>query len=1030
MKKLLLLPLLLLPCTLLAQAPFITTWKTNNPGPSNNNQIMIPTAGGGYNYDVYWERVGDPTVNGSLTGLTGNVTITFPSVGTYRVEISGAFPHIYFNGGGDRQKILNIEQWGDIEWRSMQNAFRGCSNMTYNATDAPDLSMVTDLSGMFSDAVLFNGEIGNWDVSNVTTMGAPISWPYPLGGFGMFQGATSFNQYINDWDVSNVTNTTAMFGDASSFNQDLGAWDVCNVIIMAYMFANASSFNQGIGEWNVINVDDLSGLFSGAISFNQDIENWDVSGVSKMRAMFLNAASFNQNIGGWNVSNVSHMDFMFSGATSFNQDIGNWNVGNVSNLSSVFQDALSFNKDLSNWNVSDATNLSDMFRNAVSFNQNIGAWDVGNVSNLSGIFSGAILFDQPIGAWNVSNVTDMRSSFSGSSSFNQDIGEWDVSSVIYMGGWFSEEGMFSGATAFNQNLSNWDVSNVIDMGDMFQGAGLSPCNYESLLEGWSQLDLRPNVSFHGGSSRYGIGTPAEAARLSIIDNFGWTITDGGAVQHVSIAAEDISCHGLTDGNISIVAYGGQGDWDYSIDGGFNYQPQPTFNGLAAGSYAVQVWDADGGCGITGSAVIAEPDTLLLGLSATGAGCHGEATGSVSAIGSGGTGFLQYSINGQPYDWTGSFTALPVGNYTVSVMDGNACESSASIEVTQPTPLTAVQQVNHVQCRNGNDGAVTLAVDGGTATYQYEWEPPVGSGPAATGLPSGIYTTTVTDANGCTASQTVTVTEPEPLDVPLCLITVDSTSQYNIIVWEKPVSAEIDSFYVYREITQNNYQRIGAVPYEDDGRYHDFDANPNETSYRYRIAALDTCGVESSLSPFHNSIHLQSLGNGNLQWSLYAIAGQPNPVDFYRVYRDDNSNGNFLPISTTVPGGNSTYTDVNFSSYPNASYVVDVAWDLSCDPNRVLTTTRSNRYTGQFPVGVSGGGATDFTLFPNPASHMLTILLPENAPRTELVLRNMLGQDIHRSPVAAGRNELPLHGIAAGVYMVQVGNSTQRLIIAN
>jgi hypothetical protein len=95
-------------------------------------------------------------------------------------------------------------------------------------------------------------------------------------------------------------------------------------------------------------------------------------------------------------------------------------------------------------------------------------------------------------------------------------------------------------------------------------------------------------------------------------------------------------------------------------------------------------------------------------------------------------------------------------------------------------------------------------------------------------------------------------------------------------WEKPVSAEIDSFYVYREITQNNYQRIGAVPYEDDGRYHDFDANPNETSYRYRIAALDTCGVESSLSPFHNSIHLQSLGNGNLQLEPLCDSGAAEP----------------------------------------------------------------------------------------------------------------------------------------------------------
>src|SRR5690606_450658 len=82
--------------TLKAQSPFITVWKTDNPGTSGADQITIPTVEAGYNYDVHWASVADPTtVLGSLTGQTGDVTITFPAAGMYEVTITGDFPRIY-----------------------------------------------------------------------------------------------------------------------------------------------------------------------------------------------------------------------------------------------------------------------------------------------------------------------------------------------------------------------------------------------------------------------------------------------------------------------------------------------------------------------------------------------------------------------------------------------------------------------------------------------------------------------------------------------------------------------------------------------------------------------------------------------------------------------------------------------------------------------------------------------------------------------------------------------------------------------
>ncbi len=270
--------------------PFITTWRTT----SANESITIPTTGTGYNYSIDW---GDGTTE---SGLTGNASHSYATADTFTVEISGDFSRIYFNNpspsiGDNSTKILSIEQWGDIEWQSMESAFTGCANLTSNASDVPDLSNVTSMYAMFRNASSFNQSIDSWEVSNVTSMRY------------MFLNASSFNQDIGNWDVSNVTNMSSMFNGASSFNQDIGDWDVSNVSTTSNMFVNASSFNQDIGNWDVSNVTSMNGMFfrsgGAASSFNQDIGNWDISNVSNMSNMFqhitLSTANYDSLLIGW-----------------------------------------------------------------------------------------------------------------------------------------------------------------------------------------------------------------------------------------------------------------------------------------------------------------------------------------------------------------------------------------------------------------------------------------------------------------------------------------------------------------------------------------------------------------------------------------------------------------------------------------------------------------------------------------------------------------------------------------------------------
>ena len=178
---------------------------------------------------------------------TGDASHTYAVADDYKVRISGAFPRISLRLMCIRPKeqLIAVNQWGNQVWTSMGRAFYGATNLVVLASDDPDLSNVTDMSRMFSDASAFNQDIGDWDVSNVTNM------------YNMFDGARAFNQDIGDWDVSNVTGMGKMFYRASAFNQDIGDWDVSNVTDMKKMFKRASAFNQDIGDWDVSGVGDM-----------------------------------------------------------------------------------------------------------------------------------------------------------------------------------------------------------------------------------------------------------------------------------------------------------------------------------------------------------------------------------------------------------------------------------------------------------------------------------------------------------------------------------------------------------------------------------------------------------------------------------------------------------------------------------------------------------------------------------------------------------------------------------------------------
>ncbi|MEO9893798.1 BspA family leucine-rich repeat surface protein [Aurantibacter sp.] len=272
------------------QRPFITTWKTDNDG-STSTQITIPThIDESYNYTVNW---GDGSVS---ENATGNITHTYEEQGTYIVSIEGDFPRVYFNdfyGYDQAQKLISVDQWGDIKWSNMEAAFQGCRNMDVVAIDTPDLTLVNSMETMFNGCknLIGNNTFGEWDVSNITNMES------------MFNGAEKFNQDISDWVVSSVTDMNFMFSGAFIFNQDIGNWDVSMVTDMHAMFQSANMFNQEIQDWDVSKVTDMKLMFFLADTFDQDIGDWDVSSVISLEDMFhysgLSNTNYDKILMGW-----------------------------------------------------------------------------------------------------------------------------------------------------------------------------------------------------------------------------------------------------------------------------------------------------------------------------------------------------------------------------------------------------------------------------------------------------------------------------------------------------------------------------------------------------------------------------------------------------------------------------------------------------------------------------------------------------------------------------------------------------------
>ncbi|MEZ4722802.1 MAG: hypothetical protein R2813_13085, partial [Flavobacteriales bacterium] len=271
---------------------------------------------------------------------------------------------------------------------------------------------------------------------------------------------------------------------------------------------------------------------------------------------------------------------------------------------------------------------------------------------------------------------------------------------------------------------------------------------------------------NGQTSSAAVLLSAGTYTVTVTDANGCTVTDAATITTPALltgsitSTTNVSCFGGNNGSATAAGSGGTPPYSYSWTGGGG--SNATASNLAAGTYFVFIFDANGCSAGPFMTTITQPATAVSVsiASSSNVSCFGGSNGSATASASGGTGTKTYLWSNSAT--TASISSLTAGIYTVTATDANGCTATTSVTITQPAAITSTFTVTNVSCFGGSNGSATAVPAGGSGTYTgYAWS---GGGTSATksGLSAGTYTVTITDNNGCTGTASVTITQPSVL----------------------------------------------------------------------------------------------------------------------------------------------------------------------------------------------------------------------------------------------------------------------------
>ena len=303
------------------------------------------------------------------------------------------------------------------------------------------------------------------------------------------------------------------------------------------------------------------------------------------------------------------------------------------------------------------------------------------------------------------------------------------------------------------------------------------------------------------------------------------------------------------------------------------------------------------------------------------------------------------------------------------------------------------------------------------------------------VPVGSYELIVTDSNGCQGVEYAELFGVNLNPAEICMVTVDTTTGSNIVVWTKEYNLGISEYEIYKETSSLNvFQLLGTVPFDSLSQFIDTAANSSVHSYRYKLRTIDSCSNESEFLAYHKTIHLVSnigLSNVvNLVWDDYI------GFEYLTFYINRYHPTTGWEVLDSVAANVHSYTDNSYPSLAGLEYDIEVIPVMPCVAEKAQdhNTTRSNRHTIAPPGPPSPSLIDESTLInariqPNPSNGLFSIIVA--ASNWSYSLFDMNGKLIKSESASANKAEVNIEALEAGIYMLQIsveGQSIYRKIV--
>ncbi|MBL7771777.1 MAG: gliding motility-associated C-terminal domain-containing protein, partial [Chitinophagaceae bacterium] len=493
----------------------------------------------------------------------------------------------------------------------------------------------------------------------------------------------------------------------------------------------------------------------------------------------------------------------------------------------------------------------------------------------------------------------------------------------------------------------------------------------------------------------------------------------------------LACFGGTS-TLTITANGGTlPSYQYSLNGSL-FQTNNVYSNLSAGTYTVGVYDGNN-CSTQFNITISQPPVLTLNLSASTIACNGGSA-TITANASGGTGALVYSLNGSAYQSSNSFTNLNPGVYTVVVMDANNCTTSSSISIIQPGLL----QLDSVQlttptCIPGNDGTVIVFASGGTPSYMYSAGGANQASNILTGLAAGNYTITVTDLNGCTITQSITLNSPSAPQIDSILVTdvtcfsgLDGTittfasGGLGTLTYLLNPGASSNTSGVFASLNANTY----TITVTDVNQ-----CTVTSIATINEPAVLTTSLVATSIACYGGTAAITANANGGTQPYQYSLNGGA---------LQSNAIFSGLPAATytimVIDVHNCTSTSTIQITEPTQVQLTLSANNIACNGGTSTITASASGGTSSYSYSLNGGAPQSSNVFTNitPGTYTVQVSDVNNCIATSTILITQptlvqIDSSIYTTPTCIPGNDGTITVFASGgtpTYQYTAGGANQ------